>query len=52
MADALKAEGNKLFAAKDFAGAMYVFNSISLDSSQEPSSGEFKWRSTVRGKLT
>lgn len=24
MADALKAEGNKLFAAKDFTGAVYV----------------------------
>jgi hypothetical protein len=27
MADALKAEGNKLFAAKDFAGAAYVSHS-------------------------
>jgi stress-induced-phosphoprotein 1 len=26
MADALKAEGNKLFAAKDFAGAAYVYS--------------------------
>jgi hypothetical protein len=24
MADALKAEGNKLFAAKDFTGSMFV----------------------------
>jgi hypothetical protein len=30
MADALKAEGNKLFAAKDFAGAAYVYRSPTI----------------------
>jgi hypothetical protein len=52
MADALKAEGNKLFAAKDFTGSMFVLfqpygspimhvrsiaNMIAVRSSRKPS---------------
>lgn len=40
MADALKAEGNKAFSAKDYATAVYVCPAYAASGSQEQQTNE------------